>query len=346
MVAVKTSEFPSFLKTAAKRADAFLIYGMDAGQVSENIKTLAAQLSASSSPPGEILRLSDQDLAQTPGRLATEARSLPMFGGRPVLVVKLAPQLSTALFQDLLGGPPLAGFVIVEAGNLKKDAKIRQIFEGAKNAAALGCYAADERSLQQLIRDDVKAAGLTIAPDAVHLAAGLLGGDWAVSRSEIAKLALYAADAGEITVEHVAAIVGDSSAHAFDEAIAATLNANAAEAFNQIDGLAAAGTPPPVFLAMLLRGLQEMHAVLAAMERGESFDAAAGRLRPPPHFKQKDALRVRCARWRLEAVNAAIAATHEAVRQTRLKPVLEHEIAGALVIRVGELSGGAARRRG
>jgi DNA polymerase-3 subunit delta len=336
MVAIKPTELPSLLKSPAKRAEAFLVHGPDAGQVAELAKTIATQLCAASSPPGEILRLSDQDLAQTPGRLATEARSLPMFGGRPVIIVKQAPQLTPAIFEDLLDGPPLAGFVIVEAGNLKRDAKIRQLFENAKNAAAIACYGADERGLQQLIRDDVKAAGMTITAEAAERLAGLLGGDWAVSRSEIAKLTLFAADAdrGEITMEHVDAIVGDSSAHAFEAAIAAALTGNAAVALNQIDGLAAAGTPASVILNVLLRHLQSLHTVAAAIQRGEAFDTAVGHLRPPPHFKAKDALRAQAARWRANAVAAAIGETHEAVRQTRLKPALEQEITSELLMRL------------
>ncbi len=312
------------------------MHGTDVGQVAELAKTIATHLCAVSSPPGEILRLSDQDLSQTPGRLAMEARSLPMFGGRPVIMVRHAPQLTPAMFEDLLGGSPLAGFVIVEAGNLKRDAKIRQLFEKAKNAASLVCYGADERSLQQLIRDDVKAAGLTITAEAAERLAGLLGGDWAVSRSEIAKLTLFAADAegGEITVGHVDAIVGDSSAHAFETAITATLTGNAAEALAQIDGLAAAGTPASVILNVLLRHLQSLHTVAAAIQRGEAFESAVGHLRPPPHFKAKDALRAQTAQWRASRVAAAIGETHEAVRQTRLKPALEHEITSELVIRL------------
>ena len=185
--------------------------------------SIARSLSAIAAPPGEILRLSEQDLAQTPGRLASEVRSLPMFGGRPVILVKQGPQLTPALFEDLFDGPSLAAYLVVEAGNLKKDAKIRQIFEKAKNAAAIVCYAPDSRSLQQLIREELQAAGLRIDAEALQHLTQHLGADWAVSRSEIAKLMLYAAGEERITVEHVEAVVGDTSAHAFDAAITATM---------------------------------------------------------------------------------------------------------------------------
>ena len=105
---------------------------------------------------------------------------MAMFGGRPVILVKQAPQLTPALFEELLSAP-LAAFIVIEAGNLKKDAKLRQLFEKAKNAAAIVCYGADSRSLQQLIREDVQKAGLTIAADAAQRLGQLLGGNWATS---------------------------------------------------------------------------------------------------------------------------------------------------------------------
>jgi DNA polymerase-3 subunit delta len=334
MAAIKSTDIASFLESSGARIDAYLVHGGEAGQVAEIAKTIASSLSELSRPPGEIIRLSDQDLAQTPGRLASEARSLPMFGGRPVVAVKHGLQLTPSLFEELFDGPSLAAFIVVEAGNLKKDAKIRQVFEKARNAAAVACYAADARSLRQLIRDEVRDAGLAIAPDALDRLTHLLGGDWAVSRSEIAKLTLYAHGDPEITLAHVEAVVGDASAHAFDAAIAETMTGNAAAALSQLDGLAASGTPASVFLTLLLGHMQKLHAVLAAMERGDSFDAAVGRLRPPPHFRQKDAMKAQAGRWALADIIVAIAAAQETMRQTRLKPGLDHELVSEFMMRV------------
>jgi DNA polymerase III subunit delta len=342
MVAIKAADLPSLLKSPPK-AEAFLIHGADAGLVAETAKSLAASLSAMTAPPGEIIRLSEQDLAQTPGRLASEARSFAMFGGRPVILVKQAPQLTPALFEELLA-EPLAAFIVIEAGTLKKDAKLRQVFEKAKNAAAIVCYGADSRGLQQLIREDVRNAGLSITPDAAQRLGQLLGGDWAVSRSEIAKLTLYAAGEAEITLEHVDAVVGDASAHAFDQAIAAALAGDAGTALAQLDGLAGAGTPASVLLMLLGAHLQKLHALLAAIDRGDSFDTAAARLRPPPHFRQKDTLKAQTARWTVRAAAAAIEAAHETVRQTRLKPALEHELVSAFLIRLARRNAGSQTR--
>ena len=338
MVALKVSELPSALRSGAGKHDIFLFHGLDSGEVSELVSSTARMLSAASSPPGEILRLTDQDLAQTPGRLATEARMLSMFGGRPVIVVKQASQLTPALMEDLLSGPELTAFIIVEGGNLKKDSKLRQLIEKAKRAVAVACYGDDERSLAQLIRAEVTQAGLSITRDAVQLLCHLLGADRALSRAELGKLILYAGQDKEIGVEHVEAVVGDAAAQAFDTAVNAALAGDVAMALSQIDLLAAAGTPPSVFLSLLLAALQRLSGLAAAIEHGESVDAAIARLRPPLHFRQKDAVKAQCARWRPTEIAATLASVQETVRQARLNPVLESELACELVMRLRQLN--------
>ena len=338
MVALKVSELPSALRGGAGKFDIFLFHGLDAGEVAELVSSTAKALSAASSPPGEVLRLTDQDLAQTPGRLAMEARMLSMFGGRQVIVVKQAPQLTPALVEDLLSGPELAAFIIVEGGNLKKDSKLRQLIEKAKRGVAVACYGDDERSLPQLIRAEVAQAGLSITPDAVQLLSHLLGADRALSRAEIGKLILYAGQDRQIGVEHVEAVVGDAAAQAFDTAINATLAGEVATALSQIDRLAAGGTPPSVFLSLLLGALQRLSGLAAAIERGESADAAISRLRPPLYFRQKDAVKAQCSRWRPAEIAVALESAQETVRQSRLNPALESELVCELVIRLTRLN--------
>jgi DNA polymerase-3 subunit delta len=334
MVALKTSEIAASLRNAQGKLDIFLLHGTDAGDVSDRASSIAKTLAASDNPPGEIIRLTDQDLSQQPGRLATEARMLSMFGGRAVIVVKQDAKLTPALIEDLLEGPELSAYIVIEGGNLKRDSKLRQLVEKAKRGAAIACYGDDERSLPQFIREEVTRAGLSITPEAVQLLTHHLGADRALSRAELTKLILYAGDDKQIGVEHVEAIVGDAAAQAFDTAMNAALLGDVATALTQIDRLAASGTPPSVFLNLLLGHLQKLSSLAAAMERGESADVAIGKLRPPPHFKQKDAIKAQCSRWRTAEVSAALADTQETIRRSRLNAPLESELVSDLIIRM------------
>lgn len=336
MTLIRSTDPQDIVKSAGPKTAVFLIFGTDPGQAADIAKQLATIIAKRSNPPGDIIRLTEEDLKQTPGRLAGEARSLPMFGGPPVIAVKNGPQITPALMEELLEDGALAASIIIEAGNLKKDSKLRQICEKARNAAAIGCYGAGSRDLEQLIRGEAQNANATIAPDALQRLLQLLGGEWSVCRSEIAKLLIYADGEPQITLQHVEAVVGDSSAQAFDLAIAATLSGNAQAALRQLDGLAASATPATVFLNLLLGHLQKLHQIVAGMDRGESFDAAAAKIRPPLHFRQKDAMKEQAARWRLPHISAMIDRAHDTIRQTRLKPALEHELVSDFVLRLCE----------
>jgi DNA polymerase-3 subunit delta len=81
------------------------------------------------------------------------------------------------------------------------------------------------------------------------------------------------------------------------------------------------------------------------LERGENLDVALGRVRPPLHFKQKDVVKAQCGRWRTPEIAAALEATQEIVRQSRLNPGLEPELVSDLVIRMTRLNPRLARGR-
>src|SRR5258705_470150 len=85
-----------------------------------------------------------------------------------------------------------------------------------ERAEALTCYVDAEKEIARLIDDEMREAGLTIAPDARTLLVPLLGGDRLASRSEIRKLALYAHGQERVELDDVVAVVADASMLALD----------------------------------------------------------------------------------------------------------------------------------
>ena len=84
-----------------------------------------------------------------------------------------------------------------------RGAPLRTLCERAKSVAVLPCYADSERDLARLIDEEMRAAGLTIAPDARAALVSLIGGDRQASRSEAQKLALYAHGQSRIEIDDI-----------------------------------------------------------------------------------------------------------------------------------------------
>ena len=96
----------------------------------------------------------------------------------------------TAASSPLLAEPPKDATILLEAGDLKKNAPLRVEAEKSPHAAVIACYADGEADLRRLIADEARQAGLAVEPEAMVLLAAMLGGDRAASRAEIRKICL------------------------------------------------------------------------------------------------------------------------------------------------------------
>src|SRR5665648_933087 len=113
MVAYKASAVARFLKSPDPDCRAVLVYGPDAGLVSERAVALAATFAGRQQGEAEIVRLDDRDFAEDPARLDIELRTRPMFATAKVVRVTAGnrldvPSLKTVLAK-LLGQPQQAG---------------------------------------------------------------------------------------------------------------------------------------------------------------------------------------------------------------------------------------------
>ena len=327
MVAYKTGQFSRALKTFGASCNAALVYGPDAGLVSERADQLAK---AAAGKGGEIVRLDERDLAEDPARLEVELRTIPMFADRKVVRVGAGaridvPSLKTLLQQDL------AGAFVLEAGALRTDSALRKLFDTHASAAAIACYS-DESSIPGLIDEELSKAGLTVDAATRDYLAERLGADQALSRMEVVKLALYAADRGEVVAEDVDAVVGDSAEIAVENFVYAVSGATAPEALRELARLAAAGTDIQSAILALGRHFTQLHRAAVILAGGGSAEQVFRGMRPRPHFKRETAFIAHAKRLGPRRLFESLPLIQNAVKQSRLAPDLEHAHAEQLVL--------------
>lgn len=338
MVAVKTHQANAFLNALDRAPSAVLFYGTDAGLVAERAAMLAKGLSAREDPAGEILRLDDADLEQDPDRIFVELQTVPMFGGRKVVRAVAGRRVTAAQLKPLVEGGGLEGYLIVEAGNLRPDDALRSLFEKAPAAAAVACFPDEARDLDAVIREVLAAAGVQITPEAKRLLMARLGADRALSRAEIDKLALYAHGKSLIDESDVEAAVGDAAELALDRIAMAAGAGQAAAALAECDRSVAAGESPQAIIAALQRHFLRLHRMRSALDDGRSMDDVLRSLRPPPHFKQREALEQQARSWSAAKLNAALGRIAEAAKAARLNSALEGTLAESLLLDLGGLT--------
>ena len=343
MVAIKAQQVAQFLKAPDRRIVAILVFGPDIGLVSERAQEAARRLAARETPAGEIVRIEDADLDHDPDRIHIELQTVAMFGGAKIVRTAASRKINAPFLKPLLEPGLIAGGLVVEAGNLRADEALRKLFEGAETAAALPCYADEARDIETLLRDQLGAAGLEIAPDARELLVSRLGADRALTRSEIAKLILYAHGAGRIEIADVEAIVGDASELAIDSILFAASAGDGRKAITELDRAVSAGESPQGIIVLTQRHFQRLHRLRGALDAGRSFEDAARAMRPPLFGKGRSMLESQVRAWDGPRLDRALAAISRAARDARLSGALEATIAERMLLELATMAGGRRR---
>ncbi|KZE34677.1 DNA polymerase III subunit delta [Chelatococcus daeguensis] len=321
MVAIKAGDVDRAIRHPSPQTAVFLVYGPDSGLVGERVRRLVAGTIDDPDDPFQLVRLDGDEIASDPLRLADEANTVPLFGGRRAIWLRAGSRNLAPALTLVLNTPPQDAVVIVEAGDLSRTAPLRQLCEKAAAAAAMPCYADGVRDLGALIDDMSRKVGLRVEPDARELLLASLGADRVASRSELDKLFTYVHGRDVVTMEDVAAVVGDVSAIAFDAAIDAAFLGDFTTLDRSFTRLQAEGTDADVLLGFALRHTLALMAARQAVDTGSSHAVAIGSFRGL-HFKRKAAIERQLRLWATAGLNRAAVELGQAIGMTRRQPQL------------------------
>lgn len=326
MVQIKPADADRLLAKPDPAVRLILIYGSDDGLVAERAEKFARSVTG---PDGEHLRLDPTALSENPGRLADEANAIPMFGGKRAISLRVSGNRSLeGALKAVLDAPPINSWIVVTAGELRKTAPLRKLCEASAGAWAIACYADNDRDLDRIIDEEIRAAGLTIAADARAALKNLIGGDRMISRSEVQKLCLHAADKGVVEIADVGAVVGEASAFAVDETLDALSEGDAAGLDRGYRRLVASGTPGVVIAGAALRHFNFLQKARARFDHGDSAEAIVRRAIPPIFFARQNSVARQIERWPTARIDRALAGIDRAMLDSRLHGALADEVIG------------------
>src|SRR5271165_3090244 len=300
MVALKANEVERFLARPDPGRPVALIFGADAGLVRERAQALIGASVDDPRDPFQLARLDGDDLSAAPMRLVEEANTIPLFGGRRAVWVRAGARNLAPAVEALVNSAPPDCRVVIEAGDLRRNAPLRVVCERARNAVALPCYPDAERDILRLIDEEMRENGLSIAPDARSALVPLLGGDRLASRQELRKLTLFAGGRtandsvgaglkpaptndnktasdktaghkGRVELSDVMAVVSDASTLALDELVDAAFAGRTGELEAQLDKARTAATAPSTIVSAALRQVAQLHKARLAMDAGVSL---------------------------------------------------------------------------
>jgi DNA polymerase III subunit delta len=318
MVAIPAREADSFARTDFAKFPVVLFFGPDEGLVSERAEAVAKATAAGDA--ANIIRFDGDEVAAAPERLAEEAHAISMFGGNRAIRIRAGAKALTEALKPLLSTPPIDTRVVIEAGDIKGNAPLRQLIEKAANAAAVPCYAEGGRDLARLVDDMLEPVRLKIAPAAHQLLIQSLGQDRRRSRMEVEKLIMYAKGKPGIEVEDVEAIVTDAAAISIDLLVDAVFSGRIDAVETEARRVFQDGMEPAVLLGFALRHALQLMEGRHQMDGGKRAVDATEAMRI--HFKRKAAFSEQLSRWTDARLHRAVQILGDATLAVRRNAAL------------------------
>lgn len=336
-----------FFKSPDAALGALLFYGPDEGLAHELAGLAQRAILGDGDDPFRLVELTPDLVEKDPARLTDELNAISMLGGRRVVRIAQATNAIAEIVAEAIAAQAEgSALLVVEAGDVGSKKPLVAAFESEKSrAGAFGCYHDSEAQLGTLVAQHLKAGGYGIARDAQAYLAENLGGDRGVTRSELDKLMLYVGEPKrEITLADARACIGDRAAFALDDLIGAAAEGNSV-ALDRNVARSAAEVEAIQLLRTAARHFLRLHQVVARMAAGDSFDSAAGSLRPPVFWSQKAALEKQARIWSPQRIGRALERLMEAEAQAMRNYALKDEIAQRALLEIAALTRAASQRR-
>lgn len=339
MVAVKAGDVEGALRRPDPRIGVFLFYGPDIGLINERARALAERSVTDPADPFQLIRIDGDDIAADPGRLADEAGTIGLFGGKRALWIKSTSRNIAPAVDAVLKGELQDTVIVIEGGDLQKSSPLRTLCERSPKALALPCYADSGKDLGAVVDEALKQNGFSIGREARTALLASLGGDRLATRGELAKLMLYARGQSEITLADVDAIMSDVSSLAMDSVVDAAFGGDGTGLETGSRRLAAEGVNASTVLGAALRHALMLLPARLAVEEGRPVGAVVEGMRSL-HFRRKPLIERHLQRWTSDSLRHAVQLLQASLLETRRLSDLDDTIAAKTLLDLAR----AARR--
>lgn len=296
----------AYLKKPDATHTGLLIFGADPMRVATKRQEAILALVG---PQGEeemrLTRMAASDLRKDPAMINDAIKAQGFFPGPRVAFIEDATDGMSKVIDAALGDWQAGDAqIIVTAGQLTAKSALRKVFEGHRNAVAIGIY--DEPPSREEIEAILADAKLTapsrdVMDAIVGLAQSLEPGDF---RQTMEKVGLYKrGDSAPLTLDDVTACAPQGADVDVDDILDVVASGQAHEIGPNLRNLYAQGVQPVTLCIGAMRHFRRLH-VIASDPGG--VGSGIGKLRPPVFGPRRDKIARQASQWGRDRLERAL----------------------------------------
>lgn len=325
MGALKAHEVARFLARPDLTEGIFLAYGPDGGLVRETAQRLVRYFSGDNAQPASLVTLDGSEIDADPSILPLEAKTVSLFGGQRIIRVRNATK-SLVMTLTELRDDPAGAVIILEAGNLAPKDALRALVEATALGRALPCYPDSDETLAALFRETFAKNGIRVDAEVIQALRDNLGNDREITRRELEKLVLFAADSKLLTREDVLTLCADNGATAIDAVLDATGNGHPEKLELALSRALGNGIDTQRLLRSAMLHFGALRQWRLQFDTGKSAREVMSSAQPRPHFSRTGAMEQQLRQWNDAALAQAGERLQQATLDSRRRPVLAEPV--------------------
>jgi DNA polymerase-3 subunit delta len=325
-------ELPAFLAAPHKTSLACVIYGADDGLVRSFAKQILTAVMGKNYDPINLTELTGGQLKEDPALLLDALNSYSLMGGQRLVWLRdVAENQAEEVASAVLKSQP-PSYLLITAGELKKESKWRTLFEKDKKLGCLACYRDEGRQLQQVIQERFKELGIRAGSDVMQYLANHLGNDRGITLQEIEKIDIYLGKERNLTLDVVRDLTGDNRELTLEDVCNAVAGGKPELLPHLLTELYADGMQPIGLCRILTSHFQKIRQLQIAISEGTPLEQALMHQRI--FFKQQVAMKEQLRKWSDTTLARALDALLETERQIKTSPVSPETLCSQMLQRL------------
>lgn len=323
-----------------------LVFGDDAGVVSDTADQVAATWSKAASTNANPLILDDDEIRREPALLYSRIETASLLGDVDIVRVRTSGEKISQPVLDLVAqadeaGVPFSNKLILLNGSLNKRSKLRSTIEASKTAAAIHVFSDTDQSIRDLVQSKLEADGVTIDLDALDRFTSQLPGHRGLANQETEKLALFGRGLSRpVSLDDIRQLSLTDADSSVREMVQYALDGDGPACLAEYERVTESGTSAISVLRLLEMEIKRLMQARSLMGTGGNIGM---KLKPPVWQSEWPAFRSRLDRWSAPALTRLLGAVHDHEQQAKESGPAAEAALRVLLLNVVKSAAGRSR---
>ena len=241
----------------------------------------------------------EKEVIENSGNFYNEINSNSLFEEEKIIIIKRATDKLEKILQEITEKDLSNTLLIVNAENLEKKSKLRNLFEKSKRLVCIPFYPDNHTQLARIAFDYFNKINYSISQSNINLIVSKTNGDRRVLKTELEKIEFFIKNNNKkLTSEHLFKLVNIVENHSISELVDNCLAKNQNKVINILNENNFNNEDCIIIVRTFLNKSKKILNLCNVHEKSQNIDLTIASAKPPIFWKDKEITKQQILKWK------------------------------------------------